>query len=492
MQQAQQRENPDRISWARAMIFGVGFFFLAAILIGQLPGFIYNAMTAATLQGFEQGIIALAVACLAGFAVIQVIVLLFDPKPVVPPAIISGLGVILAVGGTAFTIWASYTAYHYFPVPKGYWNPVLGGTVLWFQPNTLDLVMVGLAVLFVGMAMIFYSVLAIGEQHNPDRSDRGTTPAVRGMLIVSTMLLIIFMVAYTAVNNNGLAYKINSANGAQIQAIIDTIINCVLGLAFFLALGSFALRLHYLMRPVRKRTMAPLYAFGALGLAQLGVILLVLWFVMFPLIAWVHSWTFIGLGNYFTVCAKKSDIPASCAFSAQTGYIIDAVVTGTSFFVLMAAIVVWKFNRNLVIISGVVLTAMLGLTTLLLHTGSDEIFLALLLSAGMVILASIWTSVARREFAVVGENNLGCMGMWLVVGTCLLIYLASFAFFSLPVWVNETETNVPFISGTVIPAHPLPNQPPTLGMADAIVMLFVLGILAAIQFYFLMRNRYKV
>ena len=492
MQQAQQRENPDRISWARAMIFGVGFFFLAAILIGQLPGFIYNEMTASSLQGFEQGMIALAVACLAGFAVIQVIVLLFDPKPLVPPAISSGLGAILAIGGIALTIWASYSGYHYFPVPNGYWNPVLGGTVLWFQPNTLDLVMVGLAVLFVGMAMLFYSVLAMGEQRNPDRSDRGTTPAVRGMLIASIMLLIIFMVAYTAVNDNGLAYKIDSANGAQVQVIIDTVINCVLGLAFFLALGSFALRLHYLMRPVRKRTMAPLYAFGALGLAQVGAILLVLWFVMFPLIAWVHSWTFIGLGDYFTVCAKKSAIPASCAFSAQTGYIIDAVVTGTSFFALMAAVVVWKFNRNLVIISGVVLTAVLGLTTLLLHTSSTEVIIALLLSGGMVILATIWTSVARREFAVVGENNLGCMGMWLVVGTCLLIYLASFAFFSLTLWVNETETNVPFIPGTVIPAHPLPNQPPTLGMADAIVMLFVLGILAAIQFYFLMRNRYKV
>src|SRR5450755_560447 len=304
MQQAQQRENPDRISWARAMIFGVGFFFIAAILIGQLPGFIYNEMTAASLQGFEQGIIALAVACLAGFAVIQVIVLLFDPKPVVPPAIISGVGAILAIGGTALTIWASYTSYHYFPVPNGYWNPILGGTVLWFQPNCLDLVMVGLAVLFVGMAMLFYGVLAIGEQRNPDRSDRGATPAVRAMLIASIMLLIIFMVAYTAVNDNGLAYKIDSANGAQIQVIIDTVINCVLGLALFLALGSFALRLHYLMRPVRKRTMAPLYAFGALGLAQLGAILLVLWFVMFPLIAWMHSWTFIGLGDYFTVCAK--------------------------------------------------------------------------------------------------------------------------------------------------------------------------------------------
>ncbi len=492
MQQAQQRENPDRISWARAMVFGVGFFFIAAILIGQLPGYIYNAMTAASLQSFEQGMSALAIVCLAGFAVIQVIVLLFDPKPVVPPAIISGLGAILAIGGTALTIWASYTAYHYVPVPNGYWNPILGGTVLWFQPYTLDLVMVGLAVLFVGMAMIFYSVLAIGEQRNPDRSDRGTTPAIRGMLIASIMLLIIFMVAYTAVNDNGLAYKIDSANAAQVQLIIDTVINGILGLAFFLALGSFALRLHYLMRPVRKRTMAPLYAFGALGLAQLGAILLVLWFVMFPLVAWIHSWTFIGLGNYFIICSKKSLIPASCSFSAQTGYIIDTVVTGTSFLALLAAIVIWKTNRNLVIISSVVLTAVLGLATLLAHTGPSEVIIALLLSAAMAILATIWTSVARREFAVVGENNLGCMGMWLVVGTCLLVYLASFAFFSLSVWSNESAPNIPFISGTIIPAHPSPNQPPTLGMADAIVMLFILGILAAIQFYFLMRNRYKV
>jgi len=492
MQQAQQRESSERISWARAMIFGVGFFFIAAILVGQLPGYIYNEMTSASLQGFEQGLIALAVVCLAGFAVIQVIVLLFDPKPVIPPVIISGLGVILTLGGTALTIWASYSSYHYFPVPKGYWNPILGGTVLWFQPAVLDLVMVGLAVLFVGMAMIFYSVLAIGEQRNPDRSDRGTTPAVRGMLIVSILLVVVFLVAYTLVNDNGLAYAINPANGAQAQVIIDTIINCVLGLAFFLALGSFALRLHYLMRPVRKRTMSPLYAVGALGLAQIGAILLVLWIVMFPLIAWIHSWTFIGLGDYLTVCAKKSAIPASCSFSGQAGYIIDTVVSANSFLILMASVVMWKVNRNLVIIAGVTLTAVLALTTFLLHTNASEIIVALLLSAGMAMLATIWTSVARREFAVVGENNLGCLGMWLVVGTCLLIYLAAFAFFSLSVFTNESEPNIPFISGTLIPAHPLVNTPPTLGMGDAIVMFILMGILAAIQFYFLTRNRYKV
>src|SRR6266851_7334579 len=86
-QAAQQREQSERMSWARAMIFGVGFFFIAAILIGQLPGYIYLQMTAASLVGLEQGSIALAAACLAGFLVIQAIVMLFDPKPVVPPAI---------------------------------------------------------------------------------------------------------------------------------------------------------------------------------------------------------------------------------------------------------------------------------------------------------------------------------------------------------------------------------------------------------------------
>ena len=53
MQQVQQREIPERMSWARAMIFGVGFFFLAAILIGQLPSYIFNLMTS-DMVGLEQ------------------------------------------------------------------------------------------------------------------------------------------------------------------------------------------------------------------------------------------------------------------------------------------------------------------------------------------------------------------------------------------------------------------------------------------------------
>jgi hypothetical protein len=100
--------------------------------------------------------------------------------------------------------------------------------------------------------------------------------------------------------------------------------------------------------------------------------------------------------------------------------------------------------------------------------------------------------VARREFAVVGENNLGCLGQWLIVGSCLFIYLAAFAFFSMPVWAPETEPNVPFTGGLVIAPPATAGSTATLPVPDAMIMLLLLGVLAAVQFFFLTRNRYKV
>ncbi len=121
----------------------------------------------------------------------------------------------------------------------------------------------------------------------------------------------------------------------------------------------------------------------------------------------------------------------------------------------------------------------------------DELLVAMVLTGAILTLAVIWTSVARREFAVVGEQNLGCLGQWLVVGTCLLLYLAAFALFSLPGF-RETNPNIPFVPGKVIPVPPPAGQPVTPGTPDAMVMLLIMGILAGIQFYFLVRNRYKV
>lgn len=78
---------------------------------------------------------------------------------------------------------------------------------------------------------------------------------------------------------------------------------------------------------------------------------------------------------------------------------------------------------------------------------------------------------------MVGEQNLGCLGMWLVLGTCLFIYLAAFAFFSIPNFGDaETPPNIGFIPGQT---------------SDAFVMFIFLGVLGGIQFFFLARNRYK-
>src|SRR5215469_11950624 len=106
MQQVQQHpvglpQGTEKMSWARAMIFAVGFFFIAAILIGQLPSTVYAYMTASTLSNFEQLCLGVGVVCIASFVVVQVIMLLFDPKPLVPPSFFVGMGVLLALGGLA-------------------------------------------------------------------------------------------------------------------------------------------------------------------------------------------------------------------------------------------------------------------------------------------------------------------------------------------------------------------------------------------------------
>lgn len=501
MQQVQQRELPaERMSWARAIIFGAGFFFISAILIGQLPSYVYIQVTSATLSGFEQGSFTLGITCLAGFAIVQVIMLLFDPKPVVPPGLITVLGVILSIGGFALSVWAYWTDNQAFPTASTVWNPVLGGQVLWFERGALDFQGLGLAILGVGLAMVFYSILAFGEQRNPDRRDLGTTPAIRWMLVASCVLLVLYLIGYTDVDDKGLAAAFFGTDPHGVVdpfgiKVVDTVIGVFLGAAVLMATAAFALRLHYLMRPVRKRTMSGLYAIGALGLAQFGAILIVAWIVIYPLITWMHTWTFIGLGDFLTVCARQQAIPQSCTFTQDMGYIVTAIVTSSFFAVLLGAIWIWKSNRNIVVVGGVVITAVIGAATLIIHAAADEILIAAFYCGAMIVLAGIWTTVARRDFAIAGENNLGCLGQWLVFGTCLFVYLGSFAFFSVAGYIipaPETAPNIPFTPGQFLTAPAVAGAAPALPQNDATVMFIFLGLLAAIQFFFLVRNRYKV
>src|ERR1700694_4961044 len=109
MQQTQPREQSERISWARSMVFAVGFFFIAALLIGQIPGFIYYQITAASFVGIEQGFLGLAATCISCFIFIRVVVFLFAPSPFFPPAIIGMLGFPVALVGLALLLWAAWT-----------------------------------------------------------------------------------------------------------------------------------------------------------------------------------------------------------------------------------------------------------------------------------------------------------------------------------------------------------------------------------------------
>ncbi|EFH85442.1 hypothetical protein [Ktedonobacter racemifer] len=497
MQQVQKKELPERISWARSIIFAAGFFFLAAILVGQLPGYIYLKMTAASLEGLQQGLFSLAVTCLAGFIIVFTVVSLFDPKPSIPPAVFTGLGAILSVAGLALSLW-SYFNGQYFPnfaKPEMYISPMLGGQFLWFQANAIDLLMVGLAVFTVGLAMIFYAALAVRESRTEDRRDLGTTPAIRSLIIAGSTLVVLSLLAYSQVSDQGLALQIVGGNMKEIATGIKWVnlgAGIILGTAIYLTMAAFALRLHYLMRPVRQRTMPALYAVGALGLGQTGGICLVLAVALYPLIGGLH---FVPiLGPYFTLCARQSAIPATCTFAQQGGYLVDAIVTTNAFVILMGAVWAWKSNRNLVVVGSVVTVATIAGLTLLVHTAPDQILVSMIFCAGMLIMAVIWTSVGRREFAVVGENNLGCLGQWLVMGTCLFIYLGAFAFFSIAPasWEPETAPNIPFIPGTVIAPPSINPTAPVMPQTDAVVMIILMGVLAAVQLYFLTRNRYKV
>lgn len=495
MQQVQQRETGERISWARALIFGVGFFFLAALLVGQLPSFINSEITASSLVGFEQAMLDLGFVCLGSFLVVQVIVMLFDPKPVVPPIIVAALGLIIAVLGIALVFWACWTNTQTFPVASASgqgvsWNPIWGGTILWFPANAIDLVGLGAIMVFVGLAWLFYGVLAIREQTDLDRRDLGTTPSIRWLIIIGTIMLVGFMLFFAFISPDGLAKAINPSNPGAALFWVNTVYNLFLAGSIICTLGAFALRLHYLMRPTRKNTMKALYAVGV-NLAPIGVLCLVAWFGIYPFTYWLHFLP--GLGAFFTDCARKTAIPLSCSYSQEGGDLIGAIVTTNSFALMMAAVWAWKTKRNLVVIGSVTIAVVASLATLLTHLSYDpadsyQATIALLLCGGGLILATVWTNVARREFAVVGEKPLGCLGMWLVVGTCLFIYIASFAFFSLPGF-HDTETNIPFYPGALLNASTSASTAPLM---DALVVVVIVGILAAIQFYFLMRNRYRV
>ena len=58
------REHEKPMSWARATVIAVGFFFLTAILLGQVPSFVFVVSTLSTLTRMEQSFLAMGLLAL--------------------------------------------------------------------------------------------------------------------------------------------------------------------------------------------------------------------------------------------------------------------------------------------------------------------------------------------------------------------------------------------------------------------------------------------
>src|SRR5260370_4610439 len=93
------REHERPMSWARAILIATGFFFVTAILTGQLPGYVFTTSTLSTLAQFEQGMLNLGLLAVGIGVLCFAISFLYDPKPLIPWILFPVLGLGPPVAG---------------------------------------------------------------------------------------------------------------------------------------------------------------------------------------------------------------------------------------------------------------------------------------------------------------------------------------------------------------------------------------------------------
>lgn len=478
---APTREHEQPMSWARAVIMAVGFFFLAIMLVGQVPGYFFTISTLAKLTRFEQGFLAAGLLSVGLGVIALEIALLYDPKPVIPWPIFGIIGAgVTAIG--AFFVFQVYTgAWHeylpdavittqvvnganvntttYWPTPGQSWllNPV------WFQPQSIDLQMIGLLGLVIGLGMLVIAVL------NPAiLSGRFVGPTrdyiVRISIAAAVALVAVWLTIYT--------FAPVVFDPAGVSGVIG---NIMLFIALVLALLALVAWLLPVMVGHRQQFMPGNYLHGVVGLfGTIGIPLLILWAAIYPIVYWIHQG---DTQQFFVQCAQKTDIPGSCTFTPFTGYIICAIVFSIPFGLLIAGIYFWTTRRNTVVLGGTYGIVWIGLVATLIHQDNPEqLPIGLLVAVGIMLLAFVWTWATQVEFAPTRAEPLGCTGQWLVLGTLLLVYLMGFSLLSIPSFF-ETEALALFY------------QPGIGGLHDAFWGLLLMGGLAAFQITLLVRRK---
>ncbi|HEX6123317.1 MAG TPA: hypothetical protein VFY89_09150, partial [Ktedonobacterales bacterium] len=369
------REHEKPMSWARAMLIATGFFFVTAILLGQLPSYVYTVVTLSTLARMEQGFLALGLLALGMGMMCFEISFLYDPRPLIPwqlfalvGAGISAVGVFIvymvSVGINATSVFGFAGWSHFLPdvIRSGnsvsYW-PVANQSYLfhpaWFQAQSIDLASVGMIAMLTGAGMVTIALLCpfvlSGRLMGPARD-----LVVRLSLGLAVVIAGIWLTAFTFAPTSVL----------PLSGLHGPFGNILLFIALLLAFIGVLVWLLPIMVANRQQFMPAVYLHGVVGLIGfVAVPMLILWAIVYPVVNAIHS---VDGEQFWVQCSQKTNIPGSCTFTAFTGYIICAIVFTNLFALLMAGIYFWSTRRNTVVLGGTIGIIYLGLAVTVLHT----------------------------------------------------------------------------------------------------------------------------
>ncbi len=392
------REHEKPMSWARAIVIATGFFFITAILIGQIPSYVFTVSTLATLTSFEQGFLALGLLSLGMGLVALEISFLYDPKPIIPWPLFAVVGLgIGAIGAVIlFLVGVTGAIPQFLPTAQdGYYI-----TSFWFQPNSIDLISVGLVALIIGLGMFVVAILnpwvLSGRAMGPAR-DLLVRVCITAAIAITGLYLFLFTFAPTIFQPGP-------------QDPPNPFGNVLLFIGLCFALLGLLIWLLPVMTQNRQQFMPGVYLSGVVGLIGLVAIpLLLAWFFVYPLVYGIHQ---VDTNQFWVQCSQAKHIPASCTFSPFTGYIICAAVFGGAFTLLLVAHYFWSTRRNTVVIGGTIALIWLGLAASVVHTAtttdlSTQVPTGLLTALSVSVLAFIYTWATQREFAPTTATGAG-------------------------------------------------------------------------------------
>jgi hypothetical protein len=478
---APTREHEKPMSWARAVVMAVGFFFLAIILVGQVPGYFFTISTLSKLTRLEQGFIDMGLLSVGLGVIALEIALLYDPRPLIPWPIFAVLGAGITAIGAFFDFQVFTGAWHeYLPdaitatqvvngknvISTTYW-PIPGQSWLlapiWLQPQGIDLKAIGLLGLVIGPGILIIALLTpsilSGRIFGPARDY-----IVRVAIAASVALIAVWLTIYT------FAPVVFDPTGTA-----GVVGNILLYVAMILALLGLVVWLLPIMTRNRQQFMPANYLHGVVGLfGSIGVPLLVIWAAIYPVVYLIHQ---ADPSQFWVQCAQKTEIPASCTFTPFTGYIICAIVFSIPFGLFMVGLYFWSTRRNTIVLGGTYGIVWAGLVVTLIHQDDPkQTPIGLLIAACIMLLAFVWTWATQVEFAPTRPEPLGCTGQWLVLGTLLLVYLMGFSLLSMPSFFE-------------VEALALFYQPGIGGLHDAFWGMLLMGGFAAFQITVLMRRK---